>query len=177
MSRVAKKPIELPKGVEVKMADGVINIKGPKGQMSHAIHAKVIIAQEAGSLTFVPADTSLEANALAGTTRAIVNNLIIGAEQGFERKLDLVGVGYRAAVQGNVLNLTLGLSHPVNYSIPAGVTIETPTQTQVLIKGANKQLVGAVAAKIRSFRSPEPYKGKGIRYSDEVIILKETKKK
>lgn len=177
MSRVAKKPIELPKGIEVKMAGGSISITGPKGQLSHNIHAKVKVNHEANTLNVVPADDSIEANALAGTTRAIVNNLVVGAQQGFERKLDLVGVGYRAAVQANVLNLTLGLSHPVNFSIPAGVSIETPTQTQVLIKGADKQLVGAVAAKIRSYRPPEPYKGKGIRYADEVIILKETKKK
>ncbi len=177
MSRVAKKPIELPKGIEVKLAGSMISVKGPKGQLSHAVHAKVKIDQQATTLNIIPADESIEANALAGTTRAIVNNLVIGAQQGFERKLELVGVGYRAAVQGNVLNLTLGLSHPVNYSIPDGISIETPTQTQVLVKGADKQLVGAVAAKIRSYRQPEPYKGKGIRYSDEVIILKETKKK
>jgi len=177
MSRVAKKPINLPKGVEVNLTADAISIKGAKGSLSHKLHPLVKIARNEDVLEVSPVDTSLQANALAGTTRAIVNNLVIGAHQGFERKLELVGVGYRAALQGKVLNLTLGLSHPVNYEVPEGISIEVPSQTQLIIRGSDKQLVGSVAAEIRSFRSPEPYKGKGIRYADEVIILKETKKK
>ena len=177
MSRVAKMPINLPKGIEVNLTADTISIKGPKGNLSHVIHPQVKVAKNSDVLEVTPANETAEANALAGTTRAIVSNLVIGAHQGFERKLELVGVGYRAQLQGSTLNLTLGLSQPVNYEIPAGIAIEVPSQTQVIIKGLDKQLVGAVAAEIRSFRSPEPYKGKGIRYADEVIILKETKKK
>lgn len=177
MSRVAKKPISIPKGVEVKFEGDIVNIKGPKGNLNCHIHPQVKISQVQDNLEFSPKDASIKANALAGTIRAIVNNSILGVYQGFERKLELVGVGYRAQLQGKVLNLTLGLSHPVHYELPDEIAAEVPSQTQIVIKGVDKQLVNAVAAKIRAFRSPEPYKGKGIRYADEIIVLKETKKK
>lgn len=177
MSRVAKKPVNLPKGIEVTVAGQQLNIKGPKGILTHVVHPLVKIVKHADVFEFTPADKSGEADALAGTTRAIVNNLVLGVYQGFERKLELVGVGYRAQLQGKNLSLNLGKSHQDIFEVPAGIVIEVPSQTQIIVKGADKQQVCAVAAKIRAYRSPEPYKGKGIRYSDEVINLKETKKK
>jgi len=177
MSRVAKNPISIPKEVEISFEGQQINIKSKKGCVVYTIHKDVVVNQEAGRLTFAPRVASQSAMALAGTTRAIINNSVHGVTQGFERKLTLVGVGYRAEAKGSVLNLTLGFSHPVSFNIPAGVTIETPSQTEIVIKGIDKQLVGQVAANIRRFRPPEPYKGKGVRYTGEVIILKEAKKK
>ncbi len=153
-----------------------ITVKGSKGEMSHRLHTLVTISREEEILTFKANNNSKTAKALSGTTRALVQNLITGVSEGFERKLDITGVGYRAQAQGKVLNLTLGFSHPVNYEIPEGITIETPSQTEIVIKGIDKQKVGQVAAEIRSYRPPEPYKGKGVRYSDERIVRKEAKK-
>lgn len=177
MSRVAKNPIALPKGVDITIAAGVVKAKGPKGQAEQAIHDAVAVNQADGVLTFAPKDESQASDALSGTMRALVANLVKGVSEGFEKKLQLVGVGYRAQAQGNVLNLTLGFSHPVNYSVPAGITVATPTQTEVVVSGVDRQLVGQVAADIRAYRPPEPYKGKGVRYADEVIIRKDAKKK
>jgi large subunit ribosomal protein L6 len=174
MSRVAKKPIPMPKGVEVTVADGQITVKGPKGSLSLVKPATVSLEIDNGVGTVAAA--SADDIAMAGTIRAIVANMVQGVTEGFQRKLDLVGVGYRASVQGRDLNLSLGFSHPVVFTAPEGITIETPTQTEVLVKGADKQRVGEVAAKIRAFRPPEPYKGKGVRYSGEKIIMKEAKK-
>ena len=173
MSRVAKKPIALPKGVECQVAADGITVKGPKGTLKmHAIPG-VEIKNEAGHLTC--ADGTAETK-FAGTTRALLANMVQGVSQGYERKLELVGVGFRAAVQGKSLNLSLGFSHPVVFTAPDGIAIATPTQTEIVISGADKQRVGEVAAKIRGFRPPEPYKGKGVKYSDETIIRKEAKK-
>jgi len=174
MSRIAKKPIALPKGVEVNAQAESISVKGPKGTLSIAKPADIELKIEDGNALFAPNDPSQIA--LTGTLRAIVANMVHGVSQGFERKLELVGVGYRAAAQGKDLNLSLGFSHPVVFKAPEGITITTPTQTEILVAGADKQLVGEVAAKIRGFRPPEPYKGKGVKYSDEVIIRKEAKK-
>jgi len=176
-SRVARKTILLPKNVDLNLAGQEITIKGPKGTLSHKLPASVKLHQAENEISFSANDDSTQANALAGTSRALVNNIIHGVSHGYEIKLILVGVGYRAQIQGQNLNLTLGFSHPVKYVAPTGIVIETPSQTEVLIKGADKQVVGQVAANIRGFRPPEKYKGKGIRYSTEVIILKETKKK
>lgn len=177
MSRVANNPIAIPAGVEVTIANGSINVKGAKGALSHTMSDAVDIKQEDTELKVSMREGAPNAKALAGTTRAIVNNMVTGVSQGFERKLELVGVGYRAQAQGKTLNLSLGFSHPVNFPVPEGITIESPSQTEVLIKGIDKQLVGQVAANIRSIRPPEPYKGKGVRYSDERIIRKDAKKK
>jgi large subunit ribosomal protein L6 len=177
MSRVAKKPIQLPKGVEINANGQQTTVKGPKGTLEHTIHELVEMVRDGDVLTFSPRNQSQEANALAGTTRALINNLVVGVSQGYQRKLELVGVGYRAQAKGKVLNLTLGYSHPVDYQLPEGVTAETPSQTEILLKGCDKQKVGQVAAEIRAYRPPEPYKGKGVRYSDEVVIRKEAKKK
>lgn len=177
MSRVAKNPISIPTGVTVTINEQLLVIKGSKGALEYHVPLLVKIVQEGGELRTVPQDDTNETDALAGTARALINNMVVGVTQGFERKLELVGVGYRAQVQGKVLNLTLGFSHPVAYEIPTGITIETPSQTEVIIKGLNKQLVGQVAADIRAYRPPEPYKGKGVRYAGEKIELKETKKK
>ncbi|GAB3269053.1 50S ribosomal protein L6 [Chitinimonas naiadis] len=177
MSRVAKNPIALPSGVEVKMAGGEIVVKGPLGTASRPLDVAVEIAVENNALTFKAADESKHSRAMSGTMRALLNNMVIGVSKGFERKLNLVGVGYRAAAQGESLNLTLGFSHPVSHKMPAGVKVETPSQTEIILKGVDKQQVGQVAAEIRAYRAPEPYKGKGVRYSDEVVVLKETKKK
>lgn len=174
MSRVAKQPITLPKGVEIKTENGQFVVKGGKGSLSIAQPQGVDYAVEDGNIVMSVADPSNLP--LAGTLRAILANMVKGVSEGFERKLDLVGVGYRAAVQGKDLNLQLGFSHPVVFQAPEGITIVTPTQTEILVSGADKQLVGQVAAKIRGFRPPEPYKGKGVKYSDEVIIRKEAKK-
>ena len=176
MSRVGKMPIALPTDAQVSISGQKITIKGAKGCTEFHTHSKVLVRKDGFDLRFEASDDSMFANAMSGTTRALVNNLIFGVTKGFERKLTLVGVGYRAQVQGKKLNLVIGLSHPVNYTIPAGITIETPSQTEVVVKGVSKELVGQVAATIRDFRPPEPYKGKGIRYADEVISLKETKK-
>ncbi len=177
MSRIAKNPVNVPTGVEVKLDGKVISIKGPKGRLEYNVHPMVNIAQAGAVISFKPENDTAFADALSGTTRALVNNMITGVSKGFEKKLTIIGVGYRAAVQGKKLNLTLGFSHPVVYNIPEGIVIETPSQTEVIIKGANKQLVGQVAAEIRAFRPPEPYKGKGVRYSDEQVVKKEAKKK
>lgn len=174
MSRIAKNPVSLPKGVEVTFAGKQINIKGPKGAMSLDIHDKVEVTQEEQLIKF--AAKSAAGKAMSGTTRALVQNLVTGVTTGFEKKLTLVGVGYRAQVKGKVLNLTLGFSHPVNFDIPEGITIETPSQTEIVVKSMDKQALGQVAANIRAYRPPEVYKGKGIRYADEHIKLKETKK-
>ncbi len=177
VSRVAKVPITVPKGAEVKIAGQDITVKGKLGEIHHAAHSLVQVKLVDNILQIAPANDTNEANAIAGTTRVLANNMVIGVTTGFERKLVLVGVGYRAKVQGNVLNLSLGFSHPVDYTLPKGVTAETPTQTEIVLKGVDKQMVCQVAANIRSIRPPEPYKGKGVRYSDEVIVLKEVKKK
>ena len=177
MSRVAKSPVEIPAGVEVKLNGQIISIKGSKGQLDLDIHANVVVSQEGKVLTFAPRDGAKHSRALAGTTRALVNNMVTGVTAGFEKKLQLVGVGYRAQSKGKTLNLSLGFSHPVDYTMPEGVTAETPSQTEVVIKGIDKQLVGQVAAEIREFRRPEPYKGKGVRYADEHVRRKEAKKK
>jgi large subunit ribosomal protein L6 len=163
--------------VETNFAAEVLSVKGPMGSLSQAIHQSVKIVKEGDTLTFHPADESALANAMSGTMRALVANMVTGVTKGFERKLTLVGVGYRAQAQGDKLNLTLGFSHPVVHSMPAGVKCETPTQTEILIKGTNKQQVGQVAAEVRAYRPPEPYKGKGVRYADEKVVIKETKKK
>jgi|SRR5688572_26891177 len=173
MSRVAKKQINLPKGVELKVVDGTISVKGAKGTLSLAKPETVNFSVDGDVLQF---DADADNMKMAGTMRAILANMITGVSEGFTRKLELVGVGYRAAMQGRDVNLSLGYSHPVVFTAPEGITITTPTQTEILVAGADKQLVGEVAAKIRAFRKPEPYKGKGIRYSGEKIIMKEAKK-
>jgi len=177
MSRVGKSPIQVPTGAEVQIAGALLTVKGPLGTLTHNLHPLVSLKQEDGTLLVTCNDESRESNALSGTTRALVNNMVTGVTKGFERKLNLVGVGYRAASQGTSLKLQLGFSHDVIYELPEGVKAETPTQTEIIIKGANKQQVGQVAAEVRSYRTPEPYKGKGVRYSDEVVLIKETKKK
>ncbi|MGI4848651.1 MAG: 50S ribosomal protein L6 [Janthinobacterium lividum] len=177
MSRVGKMPIELAAGVEVNITADRITVKGPKGTLSLPLTGQVKINKDASTLTFEPADESREANAMSGTVRALVNNMVTGVTKAFEKKLTLVGVGYRAAAAGDKLNLSLGFSHPVVHQMPAGVTVATPTQTEVLISGMDRQQVGQVAAEIRAYRPPEPYKGKGVRYSDERVVIKETKKK
>jgi large subunit ribosomal protein L6 len=176
MSRVGKSPIAL-QGAEVKLADGAITVKGPLGTITQAANRLVKVVNDNGTLKFEPVDESREANAMSGTMRALVANMVNGVTKGFERKLTLVGVGYRAQAQGDKLNLSLGFSHPVVHQMPEGVKAETPTQTEIVIKGINKQQVGQVAAEVRGYRPPEPYKGKGVRYANEVVILKETKKK
>jgi len=170
-------PITLPAGVEVTIAADRITVKGTLGTLSMPMNGLVKIVNENNTLLFSPADESREANAMSGTLRALVNNMVNGVTKGFERKLSLVGVGYRAQAQGDKLNLSLGFSHPVVHQMPAGVKCETPTQTEIVIKGVDKQKVGQTAAEVRAYRSPEPYKGKGVRYADEVVTLKETKKK
>ncbi|TAM49368.1 MAG: 50S ribosomal protein L6 [Paraburkholderia sp.] len=176
MSRVGKSPVALA-GAEVKVADGLITVKGALGTISQPLNKLVNIVVDGAFLKFEPVDESREANAMSGTMRAIAANMVHGATKGFERKLTLVGVGYRAQAQGDKLNLSLGFSHPVVHQMPEGVKAETPSQTEIVIKGIDKQKVGQVAAEVRGYRPPEPYKGKGVRYADEVVILKETKKK
>ncbi|MDR1935185.1 MAG: 50S ribosomal protein L6 [Candidatus Accumulibacter sp.] len=176
MSRVAKNPIVLPPGVDVSLGSE-ITVKGPLGSIRFDGNPSVSVEQEGTSLLCKPVAGAANAEALSGTVRAILANMVTGVSKGFERKLNLVGVGYRAQAQGDTLNLTLGFSHPVAHRMPAGIKCETPTQTEILIKGVDKQLVGQVAAEVRGYRPPEPYKGKGVRYADEVIVLKETKKK
>ncbi len=177
MSRVAKNPVQIPAGVEVKLNGQEVNVKGSKGAMSLDVHGSVEVKQDGGQLTFAAREKSKQSVALAGTTRALVNNMVVGVSNGFEKKLELKGVGYRAQAQGKVLNLTLGFSHPVAYNLPEGVTAETPSQTEITIRGVDKQKVGQVAAEIRNFRPPEPYKGKGVRYVGEHVRVKEAKKK
>lgn len=177
MSRVAKNPIAVPAGVEVALVAGKITVKGPKGSLTQALNADVAVERQGDVLLCKATSDSQQANAQSGTIRALVANMITGVNQGFERKLTLVGVGYRAQAAGDALNLTLGFSHPVVHKMPAGVKVATPSQTEIIISGSDKQQVGQVAAEIRAYRQPEPYKGKGVRYADEVVILKETKKK
>ena len=177
MSRVGKMPVVVPAGVDIAVAQEEISVKGSNGSLKLASNPLVTIKLDAGKLTFVPANDSREANAMSGTMRQLVNNMVVGVTKGFEKKLSLVGVGYKAAAQGAKLNLAVGYSHPVNKDMPFGITVATPTPTEVVIKGADRQRVGQVAAEIRAIRPPEPYKGKGIRYADEKITIKETKKK
>jgi large subunit ribosomal protein L6 len=176
MSRIANSPVVLPSGVDVNISGQQITVKGSKGELNHLVHSSVNVEQVDNSLKFKSTNESKSANALAGTTRALLQNIVTGVSEGFERKLTIVGVGYRAQVRGGILNLTLGFSHPVNFEIPEGISIETPSQTEVIVKGIDKQRVGQVAANIRAYRPPEPYKGKGVRYADEHIIRKEAKK-
>jgi len=170
-------PVAVPQGVDVAIKDDQISVKGAGGSLQLTQNALVKVTSEGGKLSFVPANDSREANAMSGTMRQLVNNMVVGVTKGFEKKLNLIGVGYKAQAQGTKLNLTVGYSHPVNKEMPAGITVATPTPTEVVIKGADRQRVGQVAAEIRAIRPPEPYKGKGIRYSDEKITIKETKKK
>jgi large subunit ribosomal protein L6 len=170
-------PITIPQGVEVGLADQQISVKGSLGTLVRPAHRLVTVSSDAGKLQFAPADASTEANAMSGTLRALVNNMINGVSKGFEKKLNLVGVGFRAQAQGAKLNLQIGFSHPVVKDMPAGIKVETPTQTEIVIKGSDRQVVGQIAAEVRAIRPPEPYKGKGIRYSTEKVSLKETKKK
>jgi large subunit ribosomal protein L6 len=175
MSRIANKPITVPAGVEVTLSATSISMKGPKGSISCVLHKGVAVAKEGSEIKVSP--RALLDDAMAGTTRTLINNMAVGVSKGFEKKLELVGVGYRAQSQGKVLNLTLGFSHPVVYPVPEGITIETPSQTEIFVKGVDKQKVGQVSAEIRAFRPPEPYKGKGVKYSNETILRKEAKKK
>ncbi|MFC4276162.1 50S ribosomal protein L6 [Achromobacter aloeverae] len=177
MSRIAKYPVNLPKGVEATVAQDQITVKGPLGSLTQSLTGDVAISLDNGVLTFVAANESRHADAMSGTVRALVNNMVTGVSKGFERKLTLVGVGYRAQVQGDAVKLQLGFSHDVLHKLPAGIKAECPTQTEIIIKGSSKQVVGQVAAEIRAYRPPEPYKGKGVRYADERVIIKETKKK
>jgi large subunit ribosomal protein L6 len=176
MSRIGKMPVELPSTVTVRLDGANVHVKGSKGELHHRMHSLVGANYENDVLTVTVKDQSIEASALSGTTRSLLNNMVTGVTVGFEKKLDIVGVGYRAQVQGKKLNLSLGFSHPVVYEIPEGIQIETPSQTEIIVKGIDKQQVGQVAANIRAYREPEPYKGKGVRYSDEVIVKKEAKK-
>jgi len=177
MSRVGKMPIAVPQGVDVSVTPDQISVKGALGTLVRPAHSLVSVKNEAGKLSFEPTNESAEANAMSGTVRALVANMVTGVSKVFERKLNLVGVGFRAQAQGQKLNLQIGYSHPVVKDMPAGIKVECPTQTEILIKGADRQVVGQIAAEVRAFRPPEPYKGKGIRYSDEKVTLKETKKK
>lgn len=187
MSRVAKNPVLIPQGVQVTIHGHAVTVKGPKGELTRSFHPLISIKQENNTLQVLKNDTAKlprsqlirkdTVDALSGTSRALVNNMVIGVTKGFSKKLVLVGVGYRAQVQGSTVNLTLGFSHPVNYVLPQGIQAKTPVQTEIEIEGVDKEIVGQVAAEIRGYRPPEPYKGKGVRYSDEIIVLKETKKK
>ena len=177
MSRVGKMPVSIPAGVDVAIKQDQINVKGALGALALAQNTLVTITQDAGKLSFAPANESREANAMSGTMRQLVNNMVVGVTKGFEKKLSLVGVGYKAAAAGIKLNLTVGYSHPVDFVMPAGITVATPTPTEIVIKGSDRQRVGQIAAEVRAVRPPEPYKGKGIRYADEKITIKETKKK
>jgi len=177
MSRIANKPVVVSDGVEVSVNGQAVTAKGKNGNLSMEVNEIVKVTLDNGTITFAPADASKNGMAMAGTMRSLVNNMVLGVSQGFERKLQLIGVGYRAQVQGNVLDLSLGFSHPVKYSIPEGISVQAPSQTELVVKGADKQQVGQVCAEIRAFRPPEPYKGKGVRYADERVIRKEAKKK
>ncbi len=177
MSRIAKAPVSLPSGVEVKLEGQNISVKGPKGQLGWMVMSEVLVTQEEGQLKVAPKEESKINWAKAGTARALVNNMVLGVTQSFEKKLTLIGVGYRAQAKGKVLNLNLGFSHPIDYAVPEGISITTPSQTEIIVSGVDKQRVGQVAAEIRAYRPPEPYKGKGVRYSDEQVLRKEAKKK
>lgn len=177
MSRIANAPVEIPAGVEVSLNGAELSVKGTKGTLTRSVNSNVEVVQEGTALKASAKSNGKQAVALAGTTRALINNMITGVSQGFEKKLTLVGVGYRAKAQGSNLDLTLGFSHPVKYPVPEGIKIETPSQTEIVVSGADKQLVGQVAADIRAYRPPEPYKGKGVRYSDEHVARKDAKKK
>ena len=175
MSRIANSPVELPSGVEVKIDGSELTVKGSKGSLELSLVDGVQVSQDDKVLNIAYDNES--AKAMAGTTRSLINNMVVGVSDGFEKKLELIGVGYRAQAKGKVLNLTLGFSHPIDYELPEGVTADTPSQTEIVVKGSDKQRVGQVAAEIRAFRPPEPYKGKGVRYADEIVIRKEAKKK
>jgi large subunit ribosomal protein L6 len=177
MSRIAKSPIPIPQGVTVNLEGQSIAIEGPKGRLERKIHQEVELLLEDNVLTFTSRSKAKKSSALAGTTRALVNNMVLGVTSGFEKRLKLVGVGYRAELKGKALNLTLGFSHPVSFDIPDAISIEIPSNTEIIVKGIDKQNVGQIAANIRAYRPPEPYKGKGVRYADEVIMMKEVKKK
>jgi large subunit ribosomal protein L6 len=177
MSRIAKYPVLVPQGVEVTLSDVNVSVKGPLGTLTQFLLPSVRVDREGEHLLCREVEGAPSSNAMSGTMRALLNNMVTGVTKGFSKKLNLVGVGYRAAAQGSKLNLTLGFSHPVVHEMPDGIKVETPTQTEVIIKGIDKQLVGQVAAEVRAYRSPEPYKGKGVRYSDETVVIKETKKK
>lgn len=177
MSRIANYPVNLPKGIEVTLAAEALSIKGPLGTLTQRLPKDVKIERTGDQLVFKALNDSHEANAMSGTLRALTANMVLGVSKGFEKRLTLVGVGYRAQAQGDKLNLALGFSHPVVHPMPKGIKVETPTQTEIIIKGLDKQLVGQVAAEVRAYRSPEPYKGKGVRYANEQVVLKETKKK
>jgi large subunit ribosomal protein L6 len=177
MSRIGKQPVAVPAGVEVAVKDDLINVKGSLGAMALAQNALVKVESNAGSLSFTPVNDSREANAMSGTMRQLVNNMVNGVSKGFEKKLTLIGVGYKAQAQGAKLNLSVGYSHPVEIEMPAGIKVETPTPTEIVIKGADRQRVGQIASEVRAVRPPEPYKGRGIRYADEKVVIKETKKK
>ncbi len=177
MSRVAKSPVTIPAGVDVSIKEDQISVKGAGGSLSLAQNALVKVSSNEGKLSFESVNDSREANAMSGTVRQLVNNMVLGVSKGFEKKLTLIGVGFKAAASGSKLNLNVGFSHPVNFDMPAGITVATPTPTEIVIKGANRQVVGQLAAEIRAVRPPEPYKGKGIRYADEKVVIKETKKK
>jgi large subunit ribosomal protein L6 len=177
MSRIARVPVEVAKGVDIQVATDTITVKGPLGTLTQAASPRVAVKVADGQVTFAAVDESREARAMSGTMRALVAAMVTGVSKGFERRLTLVGVGYRAQAQGDKLNLSLGFSHPVVHQMPAGVKCETPTQTEIVIKGADKQKVGQVAAEVRGYKPPEPYKGKGVRYANETVVIKETKKK
>ncbi len=177
MSRIAKSPVNVPKDVEIKLVGNNLTVKGSKGELTHILNSNVSIAINKDVANIEWNSEDKVATAQAGTARALLNNMVVGVSEGFERKLTLIGVGYRAAAKDNILNLSLGFSHPVDFIVPAGITVETPSQTEIIVKGTDKQLVGEVSAKIRAYRPPEPYKGKGVRYSDEHVVRKEAKKK
>ncbi|MDM0047004.1 50S ribosomal protein L6 [Variovorax dokdonensis] len=177
MSRVGKAPVTIPQGVDVSIKADQVSVKGAGGTLSLAVNPLVTVSNGDGKLSFAPANDSREANAMSGTMRQLVNNMVVGVSKGFEKKLNLVGVGFKAAAQGAKLNLAIGFSHPVDIVMPEGITVATPTPTEIVVKGADRQRVGQIAAEIRAVRPPEPYKGKGIRYADEKIVIKETKKK
>jgi len=176
MSRIAKAPISVPKGIAVEISGQEVKVEGGKGKLSWSVHPKVRVTRDNGELKVDPVEETKESWALAGTTRALINNMVIGCGDGFERKLTLVGVGYRAQAKDKVLNLSLGFSHPIDYPLPEGIRITTPSPTEIVVSGVDKQLVGQVASEIRGFRPPEPYKGKGVRYADEQVLRKEAKK-
>ncbi|MFA6902000.1 MAG: 50S ribosomal protein L6 [Gallionellaceae bacterium] len=177
MSRVAKNPITVPAGIDVMLSANLVSVKGPLGTLNQSLNSDVVIERQGDTLLCKATNDSMQSNAMSGTVRALLANMIVGVTKGFERKLTLIGVGYRAQAAGDALNLSLGYSHPVVHKMPAGVKVATPTQTEIVLTSTNKQQVGQVAAEIRAYRPPEPYKGKGVRYADEVVILKETKKK
>jgi len=177
MSRIAKQPVEVPAGVELSINGRELSAKGPRGYLAMTLHDSVVVKNENNVLTFSPVDDKQSSMAVAGTIRSVVSNIVTGVTEGFEKKLVLVGVGYRAQLQGKKLNLSLGFSHPVDYAIPEGIEVETPSATEIVVRGCSKQQVGQVCAEIRAFRPPEPYKGKGVKYADERIIRKDAKKK